>query len=281
MTELSKQEECAQSTDEATATRPTTYCLCRGKLAPKPPTHYGETNKMWIGSEAQFPTGTMFGSWQVLSNEFIRRSGCIYIHCLCTSCGKDHEVNYSNLVRGITNRCGKCGQRAAASARNAKNWGRDITANDAVLRQRWHAIMDRCYNKNSQSYRLYGALGITLSETLKNYANFSNYMQSLPSCPEVITRKHTIDRIDPRKGYEEGNLRFASQKEQMLNLRSSVFIEHEGVRYNAREFCEKFCKRYRPHVVARLVKRGITAEQIIEKDMFDPHVGRRWAGKSV
>jgi hypothetical protein len=162
-----------------------------------------------------------------------------------------------------------------------KKWGKpELDDNDRVLQERWNAIKHRCQNPKCGSYRAYGAKGVTLAPAFQDDVAFVNYMKSLPDCPEKITDQHTIDRIDPTKGYEPGNLRFATQLQQMRNLRTTAYIEYQGKTWDARSFADAFLTRYRPHVVARLARKGVDAEEIIWRDETDPHVGRRW-GKGV
>lgn len=49
-----------------------------------------------------------------------------------------------------------------------------------VLKQRWQAMMDRCYNPNSESYYNYGALGVTVCDL---WHNKEKYILSMPHIP--------------------------------------------------------------------------------------------------
>jgi len=219
----------------------------------------------------------MFGNWRVLSSEWLRKDGYKCLLCVCGLCGVESEVMYDNLRKGLTKNCRECGKEARRRTRNTRKWGKpDLTENEKVLQIRWNAITHRCQNPKSKQYRAYGALGVTLAPEFQDDVAFVRYCLSLPDCPETITPKHTIDRIDPTKGYEPGNLRFASQLQQMRNLRTTAYLEFEGKRWDARSFCEQFLSRYRPHVVARLAKKGIAPEEIIRRDKEHTLVGRRW-----
>ena len=78
----------------------------------------------------------------------------------------------------------------------------------------YRAIKARCYNKNCEGYKYYGARGIKMSgEFFYDFKAFADYMGEKPG-PE-----YSIDRIDNNKGYERGNLRWATNQEQSLNTR--------------------------------------------------------------
>lgn len=281
MTELSNQEPSRRSHYTGTALpMSTSYSPARPKR-PLPPRFSGPEHPMWTGSEANVPTGTMFGHWRVLSSAFIRARGVKRLNCLCTSCGTEHSVAFDTLRNGQSTQCAACGVKQSRKTRDVKKWGRELDANDKVLQQRWNAIVHRCCNPKSRYYPAYGGRGILLSEEFKNDVVFVNYVKSLPDCPHHITNEHTIDRINVNGHYERGNLRFASQKEQMRNLQTTTYLEFDGEVWDSRSFCERFCKNYRPHVVARLVKKGMPPEQIIYRDQNSKHVGRRWGRTCV
>lgn len=62
---------------------------------------------------------------------------------------------------------------------------------------------------------------------------FIEYMRSLPGADPMLT----IDRIDPNKGYERGNLRWATREQQSRNLRAVIRVGDEAARDLAdREF---------------------------------------------
>lgn len=82
------------------------------------------------------------------------------------------------------------------------------------LYSRWLSITQRCTNPNHVSYKNYGAKGIQLAPDLKSFDDFKDYMMSLPNYdPENLS----IDRIETSKGYEKGNLRWATQSVQLAN----------------------------------------------------------------
>lgn len=86
----------------------------------------------------------------------------------------------------------------------------------------WHAMMSRCYRKYHQSYRNYGARGITVCSRWHSYENFLADMGRRPST------QHSLDRIDNDGNYEPDNCRWATYKEQQRNKRTSAHITIDG-----------------------------------------------------
>jgi hypothetical protein len=83
----------------------------------------------------------------------------------------------------------------------------------------WVAIKGRCLNKNSKDFERYGNKGITLfSGWISNFQSFFNHIGFSPS------KAHSVDRIDNKKGYEPGNVRWATSTQQGRNKNSSVFV---------------------------------------------------------
>ncbi len=90
------------------------------------------------------------------------------------------------------------------------------------LYQTWAEIKQRCLNPKSCNYPNYGARGVTVCDRWLTFENFAADMGEPP------TPKHSIDRIDNSKGYEPGNCRWATVKEQANNRRSNRLVTCRG-----------------------------------------------------
>jgi hypothetical protein len=89
------------------------------------------------------------------------------------------------------------------------------------------SIKQRCLNPNSKNYSRYGGRGVGVChEWVKNPKIFIDYI--LENLGDRPTENHTLDRIDNNKGYEPGNLRWATKIEQSQNTRKTIYIEYQG-----------------------------------------------------
>lgn len=79
----------------------------------------------------------------------------------------------------------------------------------------WTQMRARCRDKNHKDYPRYGARGITVCP---QWESFETFLADVGPRPEGMT----LDRRDNNKGYEPGNVRWATAKEQARNTRNSV-----------------------------------------------------------
>lgn len=87
----------------------------------------------------------------------------------------------------------------------------------------WGNILKRCLNKNTPNYYAYGGKGITVcQEWIDSFSAFFREIGRRPS------PNHSVDRIDNSRGYEPGNVRWATRMQQQSNMSSNVFFTHNG-----------------------------------------------------
>lgn len=89
-----------------------------------------------------------------------------------------------------------------------------------TVRRTWSSIKDRCFNPNVKTYRDYGGRGITLwAPWVKDSNAFIDWvLENIGPRPDG----RSIDRIDVNGNYEPGNLRWATDSEQMSNTRNQL-----------------------------------------------------------
>lgn len=98
----------------------------------------------------------------------------------------------------------------------------------------WHAIKQRCHNKNNKNYYRYGGRGITVCDRWFNsFENFINDMGKRPG------PNYSIDRIDNDKGYSETNCRWATAIEQNNNKSSNRRVNYRGTTASVAEHCRR------------------------------------------
>lgn len=90
----------------------------------------------------------------------------------------------------------------------------------------WQDRKVKCYNGNHKDYKYYGGRGILMYEPwINDFEAFKQWiLTNLGSRPEGLT----MDRMDNDKGYEPGNLRWATQQVQADNRRASVQPTNTG-----------------------------------------------------
>lgn len=100
----------------------------------------------------------------------------------------------------------------------------------------WLRAKARCFNQRHISYPRYGGRGIVVCDEWRNdFLSFYNHIGPKPSA------KHSIDRIDNNKGYEPGNVRWATGKEQSANrgeLRKKIYVQICCQTKSLREWCK-------------------------------------------
>lgn len=138
------------------------------------------------------------------------------------SCGAEpHEVQLYNLLKGASRRCNSCAKKQSGFWRKDYFKYADACPDDAHRRRllnRLSACKNRCHNPNDSAYANYGGRGIRVHEPwLKDKAAFLRYVLTLDGWDEP---RLELDRIDVNKGYEPGNLRFITRKENVNNRRS-------------------------------------------------------------
>jgi len=90
--------------------------------------------------------------------------------------------------------------------------GHNLNGKPSPTYRSWYHMKDRCQNSSHPHYKDYGARGIRVCERWQDFANFLADMGERPE-------DKTLDRIDNNKGYEPGNCRWATKKQQTQNRR--------------------------------------------------------------
>jgi hypothetical protein len=103
----------------------------------------------------------------------------------------------------------------------------------------WTGMLTRCSNKNSTSFKNYGARGITVcAEWASSFESFFRDVGPRPS------KAHSIERKDNALGYEPGNCFWATAKEQASNRRTNVTLVIDGESRTLGQWCEHFNTPY-------------------------------------
>jgi len=185
-----------------------------------------EKDKGYIGSN--------FGRWKVLAIHRapdIGRPGAISLKYADVECcgGLDTphppvkgQVPLTNLTLNRSTSCG-CQASENTSARNLEH-GLSIRGSLHPLFLVWNAIRERTTNPGDRQFHSYGGRGITLAPEFHSAPVFIAYVESLPGYENRRADKLQLDRIDNEKGYERGNLRWATPTVNARNTRKAVWV---------------------------------------------------------
>lgn len=163
--------------------------------------------------------GMKFGRLVVLSRNPVRQKHTNFAwFCKC-DCGNIVSVVGSNLNRPsrATRSCG-CLSRETARLCNRRH---GLTK--TKLYRAWAMLKSRCLNPADKGYINYGGRGITVHAAWSD--DFELFAKEIPPMPEG---RYSIDRIDNNKGYEPGNIQWATTKQQTRNMRKNVWITARG-----------------------------------------------------
>lgn len=137
-------------------------------------------------------------------------------HC---DCGAEHVADVDHVKRGRAQSCGCLRNDRAAEA--SRNRGRGLN------------MRARCYNPKNTSYPNYGARGITVCAEWRG--SFDAFLAHVGARPSPA---HSIDRIDNDRGYEPGNVRWATDSEQARNRRVERPVTYRGQELSLRAACD-------------------------------------------
>lgn len=136
--------------------------------------------------------------------------------CECT-CGTQIVAKSNNIQNGNTSSCG-CLRRETSSRRN-RTHGLSRTPEWRA----WAAMNSRCRPGRSQDAARYAERGIAVADEWKT--DFPAFLAEIGPRPSP---RHSVDRIDNNKGYQPGNVRWATPAEQTRNQERNHLVDHEG-----------------------------------------------------
>jgi len=155
--------------------------------------------------------GLKFGRLTVLNRIGTRYDSALWL-CGCY-CGFYKEYTTGDLCRKVKSvkSCGKC-------------YDNKLYPSEWLA---WRNMISRCENEDGKDYKNYGGRGITVCDEWKN--EFLSFLIHVGLKPY---EEATLDRINNNKGYEPGNVRWASRLVQNNNKR----INSSNLSKNHRQF---------------------------------------------
>lgn len=145
--------------------------------------------------------GARFGKLTVVGPRIPTRQATVPVRC---DCGVE-KVAYVHHLGVEVGSCG-CVQPRRKAIRHGSYGSPEYRA--------WCRMIQRCTNPKDASWASHGGCGITVHPKFRE--NFEAFLSEVGERP---TPTHSLDRIDVERGYEPGNLRWATPSEQARNKR--------------------------------------------------------------
>jgi hypothetical protein len=165
--------------------------------------------------------GQTFGYLTVIKRVGTSHGQAVW-QCKCR-CGKTHCVIKGSLTYGGTKSCGCLRRQILRNLKLKHGQARSHTlkATPTPEYRMWTNAKTRCFSAGRRDYKNYGGRGITMcAEWVHDFAAFFAHIGPRPSTA------YSIDRIDNDRGYEPGNVRWATRSQQNKNQRHSPRRKH-------------------------------------------------------
>lgn len=170
-------------------------------------------------------TGKSFYEWTAVSPApSVNRMTYWNVRC---SCGTVSVRSTETLRRGDTHSCG-CKKATGPETANYKHG-----MSNTPIHRAWVQMRGRCLQEGHALYRYYGARGITVCDTWRD-----DFMAFYRDMHGTWRSGLTLERNDVNGNYELSNCRWATQMEQMQNLRRSHRVQTPQGEMSLRQLSE-------------------------------------------
>lgn len=138
----------------------------------------------------------------------------------------------------------------------------------------WRSMVDRCHNPSDKGFRFYGARGVAVCPAWRaSYETFASDVGPRPSS------KHMLDRIDNERGYEPGNVRWATATENNRNRRNTVQVTALGRTMTIGEWAEETGLSYA--LIAGRLFSGWAPDAAVTEPAKSPVVNITYEGRTM
>lgn len=154
-----------------------------------PPSHRAQNRPWWLCHCDCGTEKAIFG--QALRSGNTQSCGCLRHEILKRRSGEQHPMYRHGH---------------ACEGKRSKEW------------RTWHAMIRRCRYESMDDYERYGGRGIQVCERWQRFENFLEDVGPAPS------EAHSLDRLDNDGDYESGNVRWATNSQQIRNSSKARYI---------------------------------------------------------
>jgi thymidylate synthase len=125
--------------------------------------------------------------------------------------------------------------------------GNGAGSTNHVLGKTWEGMMARCYDRNSSSYHLYGAKGVSVCDAWLEFVQFAHDAEQLPGYSAKINAdaRYVLDKDIRGTGFEYGPdtcIWVTDAANTRANLSTLYTVAKDGIEYkfvNIRQFCDE------------------------------------------
>ncbi|QDP50286.1 MAG: hypothetical protein Tp178MES00d2C33159851_76 [Prokaryotic dsDNA virus sp.] len=134
--------------------------------------------------------------------------------CVC-DCGVEREIFQTALTSGVTQSCGCYRIEQLPTNRESAKGLRTGCDRTDYRYNVWSMMIQRCYEKNHDSYGIYGAAGKTVCDRWleRGARGFKNFCEDMGERPKGFK----LDRRDNSLGYSPDNCRWVNDKVSVIN----------------------------------------------------------------
>lgn len=188
-------------------------------------------------------------------------------------CACSNEILRAKSTVEGRNRIFSCGcQKREVSRRNAAIARRGITQESRLkitshgmtythLYGVWNAMVMRCTNPNSKSYRDYGGRGIRVCRRWRKFQNFYDDLYSMYMEHRSSHETTTLERLDADRGYSPENCVWATRTQQARNRRSTLRLTYGGRTQSLHDWADEI--GIKPGTIDARLRTGWTTEQAL------------------
>lgn len=135
-----------------------------------------------------------------------------------------------------------------------KRWAKRLSPEQRIISrlrrrgyQSWWNARSRTSKPSHRDWKYYGARGIKMASYWAE--SFETFLADAGLPPSL---RHTLDRIDNRRGYERGNTRWVLQEEQVRNTSRNIRVLYDGVSMVASQ--AEIIKKWKPGTISKVLR---------------------------